>query len=92
MKKWLLIIITSLMLVISTSVYAVVELNTATLEQLESLHGVGPVRAEAIIDYREVHGGFRSIDELENVKGIGRATLDSIRKDISVWEPYWKKQ
>ncbi|WP_374196955.1 helix-hairpin-helix domain-containing protein [Streptomyces sp. ISL-100] len=46
-------------------------LNAATAEQLETLPGVGPVLAQHIIDYRTEHGGFRSVDELSEVKGIG---------------------
>ncbi len=48
-----------------------VGLNTATLEQLDTLPGVGPVLAQHIIDYRTQHGGFRSVDELREVNGIG---------------------
>ncbi|SCE03755.1 competence protein ComEA [Streptomyces sp. DvalAA-43] len=48
-----------------------VSLNTATVEQLETLPGVGPVLAQHIVDYRAQHGGFRSIDELREVNGIG---------------------
>ena len=91
MRKLLLIILASIAFSLSTNVYAVVELNKATQEELESLQGVGPIRAKSIIEYRETHGGFKSVDELGNVSGIGKATLDSIRKDISVWEPYWEK-
>lgn len=50
---------------------APVGLNTATLEQLDTLPGVGPVLAQHIIDYRTRHGGFRSVDELREVNGIG---------------------
>lgn len=50
---------------------APVGLNTATLEQLDTLPGVGPVLAQHIIDYRTQHGGFRSVDELREVNGIG---------------------
>jgi competence protein ComEA len=50
---------------------APVTLNTATLEQLDTLPGVGPVLAQHIIDYRTQHGGFRSVDELREVNGIG---------------------
>ncbi|MFF3951983.1 helix-hairpin-helix domain-containing protein [Streptomyces sp. NPDC001890] len=48
-----------------------VSLNTATVEQLDTLPGVGPVLAQHIVDYRAQHGGFRSIDELREVNGIG---------------------
>ncbi|MFD8685391.1 helix-hairpin-helix domain-containing protein [Streptomyces sp. NPDC059651] len=48
-----------------------VSLNTATVEQLDTLPGVGPVLAQHIIDYRTQHGGFRSVDELREVNGIG---------------------
>ncbi len=48
-----------------------VSLNSATVEQLDTLPGVGPVLAQHIIDYRTEHGGFRSVDELREVNGIG---------------------
>ncbi|OON80956.1 DNA-binding protein [Streptomyces tsukubensis] len=48
-----------------------VALSTATVEQLDTLPGVGPVLAQRIIDYRDQHGGFRSVDELQEVNGIG---------------------
>ncbi|MFB8033204.1 helix-hairpin-helix domain-containing protein [Streptomyces sp. NPDC056004] len=48
-----------------------ISLNTATVEQLDTLPGVGPVLAQHIVDYRAQHGGFRSIDELREVNGIG---------------------
>lgn len=50
---------------------APIGLNTATAEQLDELPGVGPVLAQHIIDYRTEHGGFRSVDELREVNGIG---------------------
>lgn len=53
---------------------APVSLNTATAEQLDTLPGVGPVLAQHIIDYRTQHGGFRSVDELREVNGIGDPT------------------
>jgi competence protein ComEA len=56
-----------------------VHLNTATLEQLDALPGVGPVTAQKILDYRAEHGAFRSVDELDAIAGIGPARLDQLR-------------
>lgn len=57
-----------------------VHLNTATLEELDALPGVGPVTAQKIIDYREQHGAFSSIDELDAIPGIGPARLEQLRE------------
>jgi competence protein ComEA len=56
-----------------------VQLSTATLEQLDSLPGIGPVTAQKILDYRQKHGAFTSVDELDAVPGIGPARLDQLR-------------
>jgi competence protein ComEA len=59
---------------------APVQLSTATLEQLDSLPGVGPVTAQKILDYREHHGAFQSVDELDAVPGIGPKRLEQLRE------------
>ncbi|MGW3816653.1 helix-hairpin-helix domain-containing protein [Streptomyces sp. NPDC005046] len=56
-----------------------ITLNTATVDQLDSLPGVGPVLARHIIDYRTTHGGYRSVDELREVKGIGDRRFADLR-------------
>ena len=56
-----------------------INLNTATLEELDSLPGIGPVIAQRVIDYRQTVGPFQSVDDLLHVKGIGPALLEKIR-------------
>ena len=63
-----------------------VDINTATAEELETLMGIGPVLAQAIVDYRAEHGPFESVDELLEVSGIGETKLDNIRGDITLGE------
>lgn len=58
---------------------APVSLNTATVDQLDTLPGVGPVLAQHIVDYRTQHGGFRSVDELREVNGIGDRRFADLR-------------
>lgn len=63
---------------------AKVNLNTATAAQLDALPGVGPVLAQRIIDYRERHGGFRSVSDLRQVDGIGDARYEQLKDLVSV--------
>ena len=60
-----------------------VHLNSATLEQLDALPGVGPVTAQKILDYRKQNGGFTSVDDLDAVPGIGPARLESLRELVA---------
>jgi competence protein ComEA len=61
-----------------------VDVNTATLEQLETLPGVGPVLGQNILDYRSANGAFSSVDQLDEVSGIGPATLSQLRPLVTV--------
>lgn len=61
-----------------------VDLNTATLEQLVTLPGVGKKKAAAIIEYRTKKGKFKSVDELVNVKGVGKKMLAKLKGQVKV--------
>lgn len=63
---------------------ALVNINTATLEELETLPSIGEVRAQAIITYRETNGGFRTIDDIKEVSGIGEKIFADISPYITV--------
>jgi competence protein ComEA len=59
-----------------------VNLNTATAEELDALDGVGPGIAQRILEYRQEHGGFSSVDELGEVSGIGEKRLEALREQV----------
>lgn len=61
-----------------------VRVNQATTEELETLTGIGAAKAAAIINYRDEHGPFQSVDDLLNVPGIGQKTLDQFIDDIQI--------
>ena len=56
----------------------VVNINTATVQDFEALPGIGPVMAQRIVDYRDEHGPFKSVEELTKVKGIGESKLEEL--------------
>ena len=61
-----------------------VNLNTANIEQLQQLHGIGQKKAEAIVDYRSKNGKFKTIEEIQQVKGIGPALYSKNRPRLSL--------
>jgi competence protein ComEA len=63
---------------------AVVNLNTATLEELDTLPGVGPSTAQKIVDYRTAHGSFKSVEDLKNVAGIGDVRFAALKDLVTV--------
>lgn len=72
------------LLTLSFSAMAAVNLNTANQAELESLKGVGPAKAEAIIEYRKKNGPFKSVDDLDNVKGFGPKATANLKGQVTV--------
>ncbi|HWA54338.1 MAG TPA: ComEA family DNA-binding protein [Solirubrobacterales bacterium] len=59
-----------------------ISLGTATVEQLDTIDGIGPVTAQDIVEFRDEHGGLSSIDQLDQVSGIGPATMEALRSRL----------
>jgi competence protein ComEA len=68
----------------STPTGDLININTASVEELDALPGIGPTTAQNIVDYRTQHGPFQHIEDIMNVPGIGPATFDSIQNLITV--------
>jgi len=76
---------------LSTPVFsAALDVNTASIEQLQTIKGIGTKTAKSIVDYRQTNGNFKSVDDLTQVKGIGDKKLAKIREHISVGQPMKK--
>lgn len=67
----------------SNSKQGTVNINTATLEELQTIKGIGKKKAEAILQYRKEHGAFRTKEELLQVKGIGKKALEAIESQVT---------
>jgi competence protein ComEA len=82
MKKLLLAFV--LWFAASGIAWAVVNINTATKDDLMTVKGIGDKRAQEIIDYRKKNGNFKSVDDLEKVPGIGPGLMKQIRSEVTV--------
>lgn len=83
MRQWLI----AFGLLVPGLALAAVNLNTASMEELVALPGIGPAKAQAIIDYRKAHGPFKSVEELKDVKGIGAKRFEKLKPDLAVSGP-----
>lgn len=63
---------------------AAVNINTATVAELDAIKGIGPSKAQAIVDYRSKNGAFKSIEDLKNVKGFGEKSIAKLKGDLVV--------
>ena len=61
-----------------------VNLNTASEAELDAIKGIGPGKAKAIVEYRDKNGPFKTVDDLGNVKGFGKKSIDKLRPELSV--------
>jgi competence protein ComEA len=68
----------------SVTAFAALNLNTATKDELIALPGIGPAKAQAILDYRSAHGQFKSVEELKDVKGIGAKRFEKLKGELTV--------
>ncbi len=82
MRKWFLLM--ALVFLFTGTAFAAVNINTASQAELESLQGIGPAKAKAIIEHREKSGTFASVDDLAKVSGIGQGTIKQLRDAITV--------
>ncbi|RIX47377.1 MAG: helix-hairpin-helix domain-containing protein [Rhodocyclales bacterium GT-UBC] len=64
--------------------YAAVNLNTATVEELDAVKGISPAKAAAIVDYRTKNGPFKSLDDLKSVKGFGEKSVAKLQGELTV--------
>ena len=64
--------------------FAAVDINTATTQELIGLQGIGPAKAQAIVEYRQKNGPFKATKELTKVKGIGHKIMEKLGNDITV--------
>lgn len=69
---------------LAQSVSTKININTADEKSLDALSGIGPAKAKAIIDYRDSYGGFKTIQDITKVSGIGQSTFEKIKDKISV--------
>jgi competence protein ComEA len=72
------------LLMVSLNAFAAVNVNTASEAELQTLAGIGPAKAKAIIDYRDKNGAFKAVDDLTKVPGIGAGVLSKIRSEVTL--------
>lgn len=72
------------LILFSSLLFSAINVNKANSAQLQTLNGIGPTKAQEIINYRKTHGGFKTVEELVNVKGIGPKTLMKMKSQVEI--------
>ena len=72
------------LILLSTLLFSAINVNKANSAQLQTLNGIGPTKAQEIINYRKSHGGFKTVEELVNVKGIGPKSLMKMKSQVTI--------
>jgi competence protein ComEA len=91
MKKLFNILLVGIAALAALPAFAALNINTATQSELEAVKGLGPSKAKSIIAYRESNGNFKTLDDLDNVKGFGKASIDKLRGELTVGSDAVKK-
>ena len=78
------LLIALLALLLTSPVWAAININTATEAELQTLSGIGPSKAKAIVEYRKQNGNFKTTADIKNVKGIGDGIFNKISAEINV--------
>ena len=86
MTKKILIGLIAVLFVVGVALAAQININTADVNTLMTIKGIGQQKAQATVDYRKANGPFKSIEELTNVKGIGPKLFEKIKGEVTVGE------
>lgn len=84
MKRFLILL--TAFLASSQIVFAAVNINTATVDELDAVKSITPAKAKAIVEYRTQNGPFKSLDDLKNVKGFREKSIAKVRSELTVGE------
>lgn len=82
LRKLFVVLFASFALI--SNVFAVVDLNSATQQQLEAVKGIGPTKAKAIVEYRSKNGAFKTVEDIMKVPGIKQGVYNKIKPEVSV--------
>lgn len=89
-RTWM-VLLAALALLVAAPGFAAdrpVNINTASAADLEALSGIGPAKAQAIVEHREKNGAFKNVDDLKLVRGIGDKLLEQLRPQVTVGEAH----